>query len=288
MSTQVDEIKDIIIHKLRESKEVAGSDLGYSITQKFPEINMKAKYGGLKRFITEYCFDEVIWLRKRGADDIYSRAINTSLKKIEPPEEFVQVAQDSLESFWRAFSNPNTVYTVVLNKITGELSLKKNDEPVREPFIRVEKVSREEYRQIAWDFLPQLDEAQRIEFRQSLSLDDFWPHWSALINKYKKEGVLDTWLQWRTERIRTIFENRLKLADVTSTVTEQAVNQLTQPPKKRPLSHQARATRDDIEKNIDEDQLRKIIHTAIDKLSLEELRRIWLPLGIITDILKSR
>jgi len=283
---EVDQIKSIISEQAKHSSQITGSVIGLKIRREFPELDMKRTYGGLRKFIEEYCANEVSWVRKNGGDDIYKHISRLSeATNIEPTSNSSTTEQSNPPDYWKAFSNPNTKEVVVLDINGGQLSLGTADSTLREFQISINKISRDEYKEMAWRFLPQVAEPLKNDFRQVLSLDDFWPHWSALMWKYKHQGIFDEWVKWRNREILSIFETRLRLAEISSDIVAKAIAHLRQRSKKVSPLTSTRTT--SATRHLPVSQLRKLIHEAVEKMGDEELRRIWLPLGTLADALKN-
>jgi hypothetical protein len=282
--TSPNQLKDLIIEKFKEKEEIPGSVIGLQIRRAFPDTDMKRLYGGLKRFIQEYCGDEIVWLRKNGGDDVYGH-VATEGKEARTSKSSAPQKSEFQDSVWTVFSNPNLERQILLNKETGELIVREPGDSLSEPFVVIEKITREEYREMAWQFLPKLTEPQKNDFRQALSLDNFWPHWSAVLWRHKTDGIFDQWLKWRADQIVNLFEARLARAQIPDNLSSVAVRELKRKPPKpsslrEPRHIGVKNTRDS------EGRLRLLVHNAIDRMGEEELRRIWLPLGTLADLLK--
>jgi hypothetical protein len=248
---------------------------------------MKAEYGGLKRFIREHCTDEVKFVRKHGGDDIFSHISNLApATEIESPKEDSTFKEGRNESYWKAFSNPNIKKGLLLDSSNGHLIIANNNDLIPETFIRIEKVTQDEYRQMAKDFLEGLDDSKKSEFQQAFSFDDFWPYWSTLLRKYRSDGILKDWLKWRDDNVQNLFEKRLLATKMPSNVIDNAIHEL-----KHSLEKQIKPKRphDSIHKQPESinESLRSVIHEVIDRMSEEELRRIWLPVGLLSDVVKK-
>jgi hypothetical protein len=280
-----DEIKSFIIGKAKERNQINGSALGWAIRKEFP-VDIKARYGSLRRFIDRYCAEEIKWIGKSGDNDLYTLKSNT--ESFGPPDNATTSpsrTEESVNSFWKVFNNPKVKEGLILNTSTGDLGIGNDNEPLPEQFIQVEKVTSEEYRRIAFDFLPKLADSKRSEFRQVLSIDDFWPNWSLLVRKYRRQGVFREWLKWRDDKVCEIFQNRLK-GQVSEPICEQALRNLRDSLQKAPKPTRSKPSTDRSLDKRDGD-LRRIIHAAIDKMSDEELRLIRLPVGIVADLLNQ-
>lgn len=285
-----DELKEFIVEYLKGTGEVMGSALGSKLRSKFPNIDLK-ECGGLKRFIENNCKDEVVTVRSPSRLDVYVHVSHIPLGvTLESQRDLRQTSQEQSESIWRVFSNPNLTLEVLVNSKTGHPTISSDGESIPESFIKIDKISREEYRDMAWRFLPVVNESRQAELREALDLEDFWPRWANLVNKNRADGTFERWREWRKEHIIQLFENRLKSANLPEQIIEKASTAFKESQERAPRTKQLKPTgRGEVTKhNTSVYSLRDIIHSAIDRMSEDELRRIWLPVGIVVDIISKR
>jgi len=147
-------------------------------------------------------------------------------------------------------------------------------------------MTRENYRQIVSDFISLLSEQQQSDFEGVTSIEDFWPRWSSMINKHQIDGLYQRWLKWRTERIVEFFENRLKQLDVAPTTISEAVTNFKNAPKATAQPNRNPPIVRPRENTVSI-QLKAVVHGVVDRMSDDDLRRIWLPLGHLIDLLKD-
>jgi hypothetical protein len=133
---------------------------------------------------------------------------------------------------------------------------------------------------MARDFLPQIDERARPDFERVVDIGDFWTHWSTLINRYKTDGTFSNWLHWRTKRIEETFQQRLHDLDVKPDLIPQATANFknNSSPFPGPAVQQSAA-----QFGVSGEGTRTLIHRVVDKIAEEDLRRIWLPAGLLID-----
>lgn len=286
-----DEIRNFIIDRAKERNHITGSALGFEISQKFP-VDIKATYGGIKTFITTYCSEELEWIgkeggRKDGNDIVALRSSPGLAERPEPATATPSHEYESRNSYWRVFTNPKIKERLILNKFTGDLEIRGDGQEILpEPLMLVEKVTSEEYRQMARAFLPQIeDDTAKSEFIQALSFVDFWPSWSALMSKYRS-GIFKAWLTWRDAKVYEIFQERLKAHDVPELITSKSLTTLKESLHWKP-SRTSQPKPPRVYTNDTNSELREIVHAAIDKMSDTELKLIWLALGVVSDLIKQ-
>lgn len=276
-------IASFIAEQSRHSKEVRGSALGTAIKQQFPHVDLKTTYGGLKKFILNHCADSLQWSHKHGQDDIYTHGT-------EPGRETAIIPSPSRPltdvELWQAFSKPSSPTVIAVHAETGELTIVPSDSSVDAGFIRIDKISLDEYRSIAQDFLPKINSDVRGQLQNALTARNYWPQWSAVLNRHRSDGIYETWMQWRGEKIIDLLESRLRRVNLPEAIVEGVVRRLTSYSAK--VATRRNTLHPDTLHNLASAHagvnIREIVHRAVDLMSEEELRRIWLPLGVLIDV----
>src|SRR5207237_9228033 len=85
---------------------VFGSYLGTQIKHSFPTVDLKMFFGGLRRFITQYCSDEVVWVEKKGGDDVYVHASKLDSVPRLPKILSAGLRQPLMDNLWRVLESP--------------------------------------------------------------------------------------------------------------------------------------------------------------------------------------
>ena len=269
-------ICDLLVNESKKVEFVRGSFLGALLKERFNSLDMRSQYGGLKQFIYQYCEGQIIWVRKTGADDVYVHISNVNKGNL-PSRDSSSLPLRSGESFWKAFSNPENGRELIIDKHSLQLSVKDVDAPMPEGFSNLEKLSREDHRKIAKDFLSSIESSieshLKLQFEASLKEDDFWPNWTKLVNEHKDDGLYSRWLKWRQEQILKLFQDRVfaiglsedKVFQVHRVFKDSGVR--TAPSKSTistvPPSHFTQSRQG----------LHDIVHIAIDNMTEDELKK---------------
>jgi hypothetical protein len=279
MSASIQEIRDVVLDQAKKGSSVLGSNLGYALRKKLPELDLKSKYGSLRQFIERHCGDEIVWVGKRGADNVYARVGANSLDN--------NTSESSAgETLWKAFSNPIVELHVILNRNTGDVSVTSSATVPSGEYLPLQKVSKDEYRLMCEQFLPRVSDLEiEAQLKNALAQNDFWPAWSNVVNRYRYKGVFSEWLDFRREHILEILKSRLKALNLSEPANERILNSFRQ---KRHLTSAAPLRRNEVLKPDRRPRagIRRVIGDAITSLSDEDLRRIWLPAGVLIDALR--
>jgi hypothetical protein len=303
-----DQIAQMIkFHAGNAPSTVFGSYLGTQIKKNFPTVDLKLA-GGLKRFIRQYCQDEVVWVEKKGGDDVYVHVSKLDeLLRLRPNAAPLDAI--TVENPWRIFTSPASRRVLLVQSSTGDLA---GHSGIGEApgWAHVPKLTVEDHRLIARDFLGSVEVNDRSELEKILQLQEFWQPWLHVIRTGFGGRYSTPWWNFRNQRILETFRERLVALQLPPVVVEAAIQHLSQarhsssflknrvpslsaiPPRatdqplpRSPIQPAQTALVSTQRATID---LRQLIHAAIEKLDEEQLREIRLPLGAIADGLNDR
>src|SRR6266542_1445398 len=148
-STDIESIRQLIMETAGGAPEGAGSAIGLRLKDAFnDELDIKAEYGGLGAFIRRHCSDQIVWIRKRGGDDIYACKGSEAASAEASPR--------SGDTPWQALTHPNSHSDLALDSGSGTFRVVAAGSQMPEGFVLVEHVSRDEHREIARRFLEEL------------------------------------------------------------------------------------------------------------------------------------
>lgn len=284
MISTPEEICAWLTSKIRQSGRITGSDLGSAIYREFPEIDFREAYGGLKQFIQSHCSGEVVIVGKQGLDDIYALSNSEFLSG-----ENNSSAASTRATAWQAFTNPNTRFELVVRPESGQIMTKRLEDSTPEDAVVIPKISTEDYRKMCREFLKQLDDDQRPQLEAVLVEEDFWPSWSYLINAFRPQGVYARWLRWRITAIQQLLNDRLRdigVPDVLVLTVAQAVFRSRESHQKNSIVPARQSHVIDVPRQTVTEDLQGLAHQAIDRMSENQLRQMWLPLGSIFDAIR--
>ena len=269
-----------------------------------PDVDVKARFGGVKAFIRSYLSGEVVCTQDPGSGDqryrlnTNSDSLNSRSGALVRPDPSVSVPTP-----WDAFSNPNLPMKVLVIRDSGDLLTVELDADASEGVVEIGKLKEEDYRDMSRSFLGGLPDSVPADLQQAGEATPFWPSWSRTLARPEHAAIFRLWLEWRLASVTDRFVARLQNAGLSAELTERARSNLVlwrekasaarrthglpRPTEVRDVLTQAarqntantlpsrhRQTRD----------LRQLIHSAIDRMSEEELRCVWLPVGVIVDL----
>jgi hypothetical protein len=279
---QEEDIAKLLIDAVRARSPLSGADLGPLVKERYPAVDLKTEYGGLNRFIRTYCGQEIKFLGKRGVDNLYTHkdSQNTNAPLYTKEAEA-----------WKAFSNPKVELVTIIDRHSGKIDVAPSSQTeFKDGWISLGKISPEEYRSMAEDFLTRLPPSSgKEQLQNTLKISDFWPRWSLTLNGLRAEGIFKDWLSFRIQHIADMFEQRLSQLDLSTEVLERARHSFKE--SRQPVVRQkADWVREPAKREyVDPRQppgFRTVILQSLNSLSDEELRRIWLPVGVLLDVLK--
>jgi len=262
--------------------QVYGSELGAAILPHLEGFNLKAEYGGLGRFVESHCSNFLNHVDKRGGNDVYQYTPpSTSGGKNYP----VVLSEDQNITFWKAFVTPGIQSNVWIQHNSGSLSL--NGGLLQGLWIEIEKVTSQEHRRIVSDFLdnyPPTDQQENQELKSLIEQPEYWPAWSSRIRKGVDGSSNQDWTRFRKYRLESLFADRLTSLAIDNQAQEKAKLELitsrriafvdppTPPRQEEALAAPADGT-------IQIDQVRTAIHRAVERMSIDQLLSLKLPLG---------
>jgi hypothetical protein len=178
---------------------------------------------------------------------------------------------------WRTFVSPSSFYRLFGNPQTGELKVfAARQSPPGAPWKQVPPASVDSHREIARDFVATLLAFEPKEELTKILLEETW--WGPFLQAARRNGIESEWRGFRHHRLWTEFEKTLKDAGISP--------ELVQNFRKAPTIRHAPAI---AQSGVSTDEeLRRIAISAVKNASVDDLRRIWLPLGVVVDALENR
>lgn len=277
--TTEEQVADFIAEKVNSYQSITGARLGTLVSAQFP--GFQARYGKLRPFVQRFCQGIVKIVTNVGKDDIYApfSAPNKCADATKPSEP--------VETVWRSFTTPGVSGMLCVNCESGELRVRPKEEPsASAPWADVPPVSLDEHRQVASDFLPEIAEEDRDTFQQILQLPAFWPPWAARTRDAAGGKYSKAWQLFRFNKLCELYLLRLKSLGFGDELAKVSLGRL-----KELKSASRRVCLPPIPWSPDSSRgaasLRRIARAALDALSEEELRRVWLPLGLVADATRN-
>jgi hypothetical protein len=275
------EIAEFIVERVNASQKIFGANLGSLLDAKF--TGWREDFGKLRPFVQKFCVGRVkIVGLQGGGDPIYAPASSA-----EAAFDVPRPTQRE-ESPWHAFATPGNSNKLFVNSETGEIRIERSEEPEPpSPWVKISQVSSEDHRNIANAFRSQIAPDDLEYFQTIPEASDFWPKWSQLIKNFADGKYSKPWASFRFNKLCELYLQRLKSLNIddntaagsldrikaVKTANYRASNKLSQG---SPVPQQSAIS------------LRHVVRATLDSLSEDELRRIWLPLGLVADALRKK
>jgi len=288
-----------------------GSQLGVLIKRSAREIGCEVDFkafGGLRAFVATYLPQfSLVRLRdpKIGGDDEY--VLTDSPVTATPISE----SPRTLTSFalWQAVTNPSSESVAVLTP-SYELVVLRAPDVATAVGKLFPKVKHGDYQPWAREFVQSIDAPQRGDAQAVVDTYDgeaFVEHWYAYLNSMPGRQFLREWERHRTEKVAQWFTKQLiEFGCNASQATSLAdLLKASRAATKRSIAlsrdHAPRASAGSMEyKHVwtfagtggpspeaPIVELRRLIHLAVEQLSLDQLKAIPIPAGVLLELRKE-
>lgn len=269
------------IIRTHPKQSVVGSDLVILIRQKHPDFRpLDYDCRNVREFVRRFVAD-VYESARKGLDIVYSPSpvvIMSSTTAAQQPQETTQPREDDNAvvdaQVWKTFVSPNSEYRLFVHPITRAFRMMhaKTETP-EAPWIEVPPCPPATHLDIARRFVATLPEGEaKTRLTGALYEGVWWVPFFALARALK---VDKEWNAFRTRELR---------AELRRTVTSLGVMfpagvgfRMEQPQTEAVAARSAGS-----------DLVKRLAHSAIDKMSEADLRELRLPLGVIIDELRQR
>lgn len=295
-NSQVAEIVEFIEQKCLSADEVLGTEIGTAIKVRFPEINLRVDFGGLRAFVKDHCVDKIVYVRPKGGDGVYAHISKLGAAPPQDPRPVATPQTSRNASAWAALVDPNVAMQLAADPTSGVLQVFAVGQTIPEVLFHVQKISVEEHRTIAQNFVETIPESSRRPFEDALKEKVFWSKWTTAFQGLPDRSIYVNWMKWRHDQILAMFQERLRSGQFSDTSISTALAELKKSKQikeavARPESPSTSRTSAQIPsaRFIKEPsqpavtQLHALAHSALDLMSEAEVRRIWLPLGAVAD-----
>jgi hypothetical protein len=280
------EIADYVIEFVKQRVSVLGCQLGAELHLRFPETNFRTAYGGLRRFVDSHCQGQVVRTGTHGGDDIYCHISNTT-----GSGTLTRAAYAESVTEWEVFQKPGSPMQLLVDPASGATKIVAEKEEVSNELLVVSKVKDEEHISIAREFLTHIDAAEVALFKAALEEPNYWPAWSRLMSNPPGFKYRSRWTAFRFDRICELLLARLKglgIAEATAASILERVKAVKKLKRTETEASRKTSTAAAFSSVSDEGELRRLAKLAIDLMGNDDLRRVWLPLGVIADALRKR
>ena len=272
-----EQIRTSVVEILTATGPKLGSQLGAMVQAGFQNdpVNFKEQFGGLSNFLAAHCSDVVQVQERHGGDLLYG------LKPAEgqaPQKASIPLPPQLEYGIWQCFVSPYIQAVLCVHRDTGELVVKPKGESCPEPFLQVPKLLVDDHKKAIAAFIERDMQQQRVP-PGLLARTHYWQAWLNLL-RVSPPPLRGAWVEYRNKWIMDEFRKRLLEAGLSDEAVVQAERSLVQAQRmkaKMPVRFAGRGS-----------TIRAVVLQAIESLSDEQLRGLWLPVGSILDAVQRK
>lgn len=272
----VTEIKQLLIEELLNSNgKSKGGLLGNAVKRQFPDVDLKRQFGGFHAFVTHYCSDAIVRAEKTGGDYWYKLLGNSD---VAGPT----VAVVPSHTVWEAFTN--TSIHAVLQVDRRSMKLLVLEEPDKSAdMMTLQRMTSDDHHSVARGFVARAPSDLQSQLSKILENEDYWPRWKQIINGYPDRRVYFDWMKWRGDQIAALLRKRLSDLGFDEPEVRELVSQVRAKVKRTPSDRNDHAVQNAETTKSPVLNLANIVRFAVADMPDEELRKLWLPVGVVVD-----
>ncbi len=289
---ELQDVRSALALRFPQGQKVLGAQLGPIIRAQLKDSNLRKRFGGLKRLVSIYFPNEIVWLGRQGLDDLYNVCFDGPVGQLATGA-WKRVPNEPSIWFWSAVTNPSSLAQFGWSARDSALMYSANDVDLDDGLTTVPKLSKEDYQQIAVNFVATLNGRETSPFLEALTSPTSSVKFTTLM---REANLLSHWEEFRVDKAVELFEKRLMdsgadaeeaslWASVLRSSQQQARSQRMRRslPPALPISLAARPA------NIGAElpDSRAIAIKALEKLSQAEIDQLRLPLGTVMDALRQ-
>lgn len=271
------------------SKRVSGTELAQFLKFSFHGFSpLSYGYPKLRLFLQRFVPD-LVAVGRAGGDLVYAIKTPTQEQPTEagqvPAAEapLVAVERPTLRvnrDIWKAYASPNSLWRVYANPKTGELQVVPPGRTgFAEPWVLVPSCPAEVHIQIARSYVSALSNTWQQEFLQRAFGQPRW--WDNFYAATAQIGLSNSWQSYRRREILRNFEESLTRLGIP---IEQRPSLHSAPSK--PNREQILSRGPELSKPGEDERLRRAIVSAVERMSVSELRALTIPVGYLLDELR--
>lgn len=249
-------------------------------------------FGGLRAFVDTYLLSVVERDKTPGApDDLYRVLTPTSNAPDAVPPTWTPASGDDA-TFWQHFSNPTKAATFGLNE-AQELWLIKATSILPERWGELQRMTVADYFGMAKKYIVNLRD-QNVHFPleeiEKLGAESFFPKWYAMLRKSPDKEATK---KWEIYRVHNVIDTLIQHLMATGMPESQARSYGAMLRTSQVSGLSQREQRVSVALSVTEkspvtlDYLREIITKVTRELTVEQMRQLILPLGIVIDAISN-
>lgn len=281
--------------------DISGAKLHDLMIRTVPSLNIREAVGipsgpgALSAFVAKYLSQTVTLSGNFGGDLKYSITGHPRSSESLPNP-----------SLWRTFVSPGSTDSVIVDAVSGQLSVRPRGSMVAQHEYAVETCSVDELRTIMETFVSQFDSEEQTSFNAALPAEPSYPQWLKCLQGLDSRK-LEQWSQFRKDGILELFAHRidgilespkLKAACIASMSASCGANSQSVPrPNVKPQVNanirsvgQPQTRLKAFGGTVSQSKVsltRELAQNVVMSMSIEQLRELRVPLGAIIDAISG-
>lgn len=276
----------------RSGSEILGAQLGQLVKRAIYPRSIQS-VGGLKSLVSIELSDGLEIVGTDGSDTIYC------IKAPLPAQLPSSSAPLASPEFWDGFSNPNIDCLVGYDPGNESVFVGPASMSLPSEAKLLSKMCSEEYRVLAKTFAEdQPDPGMKASLLETLDHPTFYPKWIATLRAKRTASAnyVKSWEIVRTELVVERLQKELEQAGASQDRARMIVNEVRPKPSHVPrkvttqslpsltILQETNACAPEGESN-ELQELRTLLHKAIDRMPLADLKDIRVPAGLLLELL---
>lgn len=288
------------VHAVKSgNRRILGAQLGFIINEAVRPRHLR-ELGGVRKIAVTALADLLhpVPVSAQDPDIAFEIKPRQSQTAIVPriPDSATEVAGADL---WRLFSNPKIACSLTVTPAGEVCFIPPHDMPQSES-AALTRPSAEDYRRLAVSFAQLENDPLKTELMAVAKLPDFYNSWIVALRRLRTQerNLLKSWEILRSDFIADSLRTQLQQAgldvvrasEIVATarpiVPQRSAMVALDANAKREPAYSAAAESPASKNNVDElSVLRRVLHEAIDRMSLADLRELRIPAGAMIDVL---
>lgn len=278
----------------KHGPDIIGAELGQFVKRAVAPKTIKS-LGGLKSLVGNELSGIVEYVDSLSSDTLYR------VKGADQGSFFIpsSLAPELDPGLWDGFSNPNIDCFVGVDIHSSRLFVGSPSESYGPEVKRLNKMTSDEYRVLAQEYAgEQGNQELKADLLEVLQLSAFYPKWIAVLQHYrrmtsvnhlkswevKRTGLVMTRLQQELEQAGLTVERAFTLANEVCSRTARTSHKalsLSVPAWQAKSPADAAVPLTPVPKDLQD--IRELMHRAIDRMSLADLKEIRVPAGLLLE-----
>lgn len=278
--SQVAALRDAVLAVLQRAPEqrLLGAMLGNQVRTLIGRTAKDLGFANLGDFVRQNLETEV--RVTHGEKDLVFQLEPAGGAAVRPPalgsDAQTPTIQPDLRKIWK---NPSSPLTLRVRVADGEVRALSQDVPCAEGEVALQSPTADLHKNLGREFLQErMSEEERVPFEEKIaSSGPWWQEWDKLFRAPGPDLRID-WLRFREKRLMEALEAALREKGLTEGAFRHALD----------VIHRSRIVprkSESMPPSGGRESLRAALISTLQAMSEDELRRVWVPAGLLADAL---